>query len=124
MDQESRDRMFERASELGRVISQTPEYAYLQSAQREIRDDEPAVVKLDRLRELQEQMLELVGRHEEPPEELGEEFMKLQEEIQGSTRYQSLISAQANFDKLMERVYHSIGKGIQKGDESPIIIPT
>ena len=35
------------------------------------------------------------------PEALLEGLMKLQEKIQTSTRYQSLISSQANFDKLM-----------------------
>jgi hypothetical protein len=84
MDMDARDRMFEKAEELG--------------------------------------LLEHVGKGEEPPEEMRTEFETLQESVQQSTRYQSLISAQANFDKLMERVHRSIGTGIRKGEESRIII--
>ena len=122
MDMDARDRMFEKAEELGRVISQTPEYMYLTSANKEIADDREAVETLNRLRDLQDSLLELVGKGEEPPEEMRTEFESLQEKVQQSTRYQALISAQSNFDKLMERVHHSIGSGIRKGEESRIII--
>ena len=122
MDMDARDRMFEKAEERGRVISQTPEYMYLTSANREVADDREAVETLNRLRELQDTLLEHVGKGEEPPEEMRTEFETLQESVQQSTRYQSLISAQANFDKLMERVHRSIGTGIRKGEESRIII--
>ncbi len=121
---DARERMFEKAEELGRIISQTAEYAYLRSASREIGDDREATETLNRLRELQDGVLEHARRGEEPPEAIRQEFSELQERIQRSSRYQSLISAQENFDKLMERVHRAIGKGIQKGEESRIILPT
>lgn len=123
-EQDSRERMFEKAEELGRVISQTSEYAYLRSARRDIDEDRDATETLNRLSRLQDRVLDYVRRDEEPPEELREEYAELQELIQGSSRYQSLISAQANFDKLMEKVHQSIGRGIQKGEESRIIVPS
>lgn len=123
-EQDSRERMFEKAEELGRVISQTSEYAYLKSARRDIDEDRDATETLNRLSRLQDRVLDYVRRDEEPPEELREEYAELQELIQGSSRYQSLISAQANFDKLMEKVHRSIGRGIQKGEESRIIVPS
>ena len=122
METDARERMFEKAEELGRVISQTPEYMYLNAANKEIANDREAVETLNRLRELQDRLLEHVGKGEEPPEEMQSEFESLQERVQQSTRYQSLISAQANFDKLMERVHRAIGSGIKKGEESRIII--
>ncbi len=121
---DTRERIFERAQELGRLLSQTPEYAYLQAAHRDIGDDREATETLNRLRQLQESLLEQVGRGEEPSEELEREFTELQEQIQTSARYQALISAQANFDKLMDRVHRSIGEGIRKGEESRIILPS
>ncbi len=121
---DTRERMFEKAEELGRMISQAPEYAYLQAAHREIGDDREATETLNRLRELQEKLLEVVHRGEEPPEELETEFAKLQEEVQASSRYQALISSQANFDKLMDKIHASIGRGIRKGEESRIIVPS
>jgi len=121
---DTRDRIFEKAEELGRVISQTPEIAHLQSAHRDIGDDREATEMLNRLQHVQESLLELVGRGEEPTEEQEQEFADLQENIQTSTRYQALISAQANFDKLMDKVQRTIGEGIRKGEESRIILPS
>lgn len=121
---DTRERITEKAVELGRLIAQTPEYAYLQSAHREIGDDRDATELLNRLRDLQDSLLEAVGKGEEPPPEQEAEYEELQEKIQTSTRYQALISSQANFDKLMEKVHRSIGEGIRKGEESRIILPS
>lgn len=121
---DTRDRIFEKAEELGRVISQTPEYSYLQASHRDIGDDREATEMLNRLRDLQESLIELVGRGEQPTEEQEQEYADLQEEIQTSARYQALIASQANFDKLMEKVHRRIGEGIRKGEESRIILPS
>ena len=121
---DTRDRIFEKAEELGRIIAQTPEFAYLQAAHREIGDDREATELLNRLRDLQEALLEQVGRGEEPAEDQEREFGELQEKVQTSPRYQALISSQANFDKLMDRVHRTIGQGIRKGEESRIILPS
>ncbi len=121
---DSRERIFERAEELGRLLSQTPEYAYLKSSRKEIDEDREATRALNRMRELQERLMQHVERGEEPPEDLRTEYVELQEEMQGSARFQSWISAQANFEKLMDKVNRAIDKGIQRGDESRIIIPS
>ena len=44
---DTRDRIFEKAEELGRVISRTPEYSYLQAAHRDIGDDREATEMLN-----------------------------------------------------------------------------
>jgi len=121
---DTRERIFEKAEELGRVISQTPEYAYLQAAHREIADDREATEQLNRLRDAQETLIEIVGKGEQPSAEQEQEFTALQEQIQRSSRYQALISSQENFDRLMERVHRAIGTGIRKGEESRIILPS
>lgn len=121
---DDRERIFEKAGELGRLIAQTAEYGYLQAAQREIGDDRKATETLNRLRELQQQLLGSIERGEKPAPEAEREYGELQEQIQGSPRYQALVSAQANFDKLMDKVHRAIGKGIRKGEESRIIIPS
>lgn len=119
---DGRERIFEKAEEVGRHLSQTAEYAYLSAANRDIADDREAVTMLNRMRELQENILAHMSRGEEPPDELQQEFTEHQEKVQTSTRYQSLISSQANFDKLMDKVHEAIGRGIKKGQESRIII--
>ncbi len=124
MEASDGERIFERASDVGRLVSQTPEYAYLRSAMREIDGDEEAKVMLDRIRALQEQLIGCLEREEEPPEELRQELGTLSEEMQASSQYQSLISAQANFDKLMEKVNLSIAQGVKEGEQSRIILPS
>jgi cell fate (sporulation/competence/biofilm development) regulator YlbF (YheA/YmcA/DUF963 family) len=96
----------ERAADVGRLISQTPEYAYLRAAMREIDADEEAKGRLDSIRELQEKLFGFLEKEEE------------------STRYQSLIAAQANFDKLVEKVNQSIAEGVKAGEQSRIILPS
>lgn len=124
MEASERDRIFERAGDVGRLLSQTPEYAYLRAAMREIDDDDEAKEKLDRIRELQGKLIEYLERDEEPPEELRQELGTRSEEMQASVRYQSLISSQANFDKLMDRVNQAIARGLKEGEASRIIIPS
>ena len=124
MEASERDRIFERAGDVGRLLSQTPEYTYLRAAMREIDDDDEAKEKLDRIRELQGKLIEYLERDEEPPEELRQELGTRSEEMQASVRYQSLISAQANFDKLMDRVNQVIARGLKEGEASRIIIPS
>ena len=124
MDMPDRERIFERATEVGRLISQTPEYAYLRSAMRDIDGDEDARGRLDQIRALQEKLIGFLEREEEPPAALREDLGRLSEEMQSSSRYQSLISAQENFDKLMEKVHRSIAEGVKAGEQSRIILPS
>ena len=123
MESNSRDRIFERAEEVGRLVSQTPEFRYLKAAHTEIGEDREVTTRINEMRELQTSMLEQLERGEEPPEESRDRLEELSQELQASSRYQSLISAQANFDKLMDRINASIGAGIKAGEESRIVIP-
>ena len=121
---DARDRMMEKAEELGRLISQSAEYSYLNAANRDLADDREATETLNEMRALQERLLGHISRGEDPPAELQQEYAEFQEKVQTSSRYQSLISSQLNFDKLMDKVHRSIGEGIKKGQESRIIIPS
>ncbi len=124
MEASDRDRIFERAGDVGRLLSQAPEYGYLRAAMRDIDGDEEAKGQLDRIRELQEKLIGFLERDEEPPEELRQELGTRSEEMQASSRYQSLISAQANFDRLMEKVNQAIARGLKEGEKSRIILPS
>ncbi len=114
--------MLERAGEVGRLVSQTAEFRYLKAAHDEISGDADATGRIDAMRKLQTEILGHLEKGEEPPEDLRQQLEVLNEEMQTSTRYQALISAQANFDKLMEKVQESIGLGIRAGEESRIVI--
>ncbi len=123
MQPNERERIFEKAGEVGRLLAQTPEFMYLKAAHREIADDRESNEMLTKMRELQEKIVDHFNREEEPPPELETELAALTEQMQASSRYQSLIASQANFDKLMDRVNQAIGEGIRAGEQSGIIVP-
>ena len=119
-----RDRIKQKAQELGRMIGQTSEYEYLQAANQDIADDRDATELINRFKELQEKAMEHLERGEDPPQEVQDELEDVRGELQGSPRYQSLVAAQSNFDKLMQKVQKAIGEGMQKGSESQIVMPS
>lgn len=98
--------------------------AGLSSAQQELDDDREATEKLNRLKKVQDQVVNTVERGEEPDEDLLEEREELAQELQRDRKYQSLVSAQSNFDKLMKKVNRAISKGLKKGEDSDIIMPS
>jgi cell fate (sporulation/competence/biofilm development) regulator YlbF (YheA/YmcA/DUF963 family) len=122
-DKNTKERILERATEVGRLVSQTPEFRRLKQSHQDIGEDREATGRIHEMRQLQTDMLQQMERGEEPPEDSRRKLETLSEELQGSTRYQALIAAQANFDRLMEKVQESIGSGIRAGEESRIVIP-
>lgn len=124
LDEQNREAIMKKAQELGRLISQTAEFGYLSSAQQELDDDREATEKLNRLKKVQDEVVNTVERGEEPDEELLEEREELAQELQRDRKYQSLVSAQSNFDKLMKKVNRAISKGLKKGEDSDIIMPS
>ncbi len=123
-DPEKRDRIMDKARELGRMLGQTAEYEYLQAANEDVADDRDATELLNRAKELQEKAVSHLERGEDPPEDVQEELEEVRGKIQGSPRYQSLVAAQSNFDKLMQKVQKAISEGMKKGEESQIVMPS
>jgi len=122
-DKSTKDRVLERATEVGRLVSQLPEFRRLKQAHQDIGEDREATERINQMRQLQTEMLQEMERGEEPSEQSRRRLETLSEELQTNTRYQALIAAQANFDRLMERIQESIGLGIRAGEESRIVIP-
>ncbi|MFO7587536.1 MAG: YlbF family regulator [Gemmatimonadota bacterium] len=123
METNDRERIFDKAGEVGRLIAATAEYRTLKSAHREIGDDRESTGMLNRMRELQESIIGYLGRDEEPPHELEQELAALTERVQENPRFRSLITAQERFDELRERIDEAIGRGIVAGEKSGIIVP-
>ena len=111
--QDRRSRILDKAQELGRMLGQTSEDEYLQAANQDIADDRDAT-----------ELISHLERGEDPPEDVQEELEEVRGEIQGSPRYQSLVAAQSNFDKLMQKVHKAISEGMKKGEESKIVMPS
>lgn len=118
------DAIWEKARDVGRLLAQTDEYSALVRANRMLADDRETITALNRLGELQEQFARGFQMGSEPSEEDREEFERLSEEVQVRPAYQAAASAQANFDRLMMRVNEEIGRGLEAGEQSRIILPS
>jgi cell fate (sporulation/competence/biofilm development) regulator YlbF (YheA/YmcA/DUF963 family) len=111
----------ERARDLGRMIGQSDEYKALRRAHEQVRDVAELQEQMSRLHALAEQLERAASQDQDPPEALVNEYNGLLGVIQADSRYQAVVAAQANFDKLMLRVNEQILDGIKKGSASPII---
>ncbi len=111
----------DRARELGRLIGQSDEYSALKRAQARIAEAGELKDRLERLRRLADTLERGAAEGQSPNEADVTAYDDLLSTIQGDPLYQTVVSAQTNFDKLMVRVNEQILDGIQKGSTSSII---
>jgi cell fate (sporulation/competence/biofilm development) regulator YlbF (YheA/YmcA/DUF963 family) len=111
----------EKGKELGRLIGQSPEYQALKRSSEALNDDRDAVALLQQMEKLRGEAQALIQRGENPTPEMEQQLDSMLEKIQSQAAYQRAVSAQENFDKLMQRVNQWIMDGMKKGAASPII---
>lgn len=113
----------DRARELGRLVSQTEEYKALKRANDRLGEDRESITLMNRLAELEGELTDSIRSGREPGVEAQEEFTRLAEQVQQRSIYQAVVAAQSNFERLMGRINEEIGRGIEAGEQSRIIIP-
>ena len=111
----------EKAQELGRLIGQGEEFRALQRAREGMADHKDLDGRLQQLDKLAGQLEQRMAAGEQPEQGDQAEYERLLGEIQSDARYQQLVAAQSNFDKLMLRVQEQIMEGMRKGADSRII---
>lgn len=114
----------ELAQQLGESLARTDEYQALKRAISATDDDRELVELRSELSDLESSIQASLRRGEEPDDEMKEAYERVVSRLQGLASYQRLVSAQSNFDKVLNRVNETISKGIQKGGESSIILPS
>jgi cell fate (sporulation/competence/biofilm development) regulator YlbF (YheA/YmcA/DUF963 family) len=112
----------ERARELGRLIGQSKEYQEIKRANEALGKDAPAVALLKQMEQLRTQAQQMIERGERPSQDMELQLDGLLQKVQVLQTYQRLITAQENFDKLMQHVNEWILAGIDKGAASSIIM--
>jgi cell fate (sporulation/competence/biofilm development) regulator YlbF (YheA/YmcA/DUF963 family) len=117
------DGIEERAREIGRLLAQTSEYKAVKQANAALSDDREAVTLVNRLAALEEELTLTLRSGREPSVEQQEEYESLAEQLQQLTTYQRVAAAQANFERLMARINDEIGRGLEAGEQSRIILP-
>ena len=116
--------MLEKAGEVGRLLGQTKEYKELQKARQRLNDDRETVERVNRLAQLEREISQDLQNGKEPPEDVQKEYQSTFSELQSGSEYQSLIAAQSNFDRLLQKVNEKIGEGMESGAKSSIILPS
>ncbi len=110
------------AERLGQALARTEEYQTLRRAIAASGDDRELAELQTQIQELEQRMRDQIQDGKEPTEEQGKEYDAFFSRLQANASYQLLVSAQANFDKIVSKVNETIHEGIQKGAESRIIL--
>jgi cell fate (sporulation/competence/biofilm development) regulator YlbF (YheA/YmcA/DUF963 family) len=110
------------AERLGQALARTGEYQALRRAISSSGDDRDLAELQGEIQKLEEQMRTQLQEGKEPTEEQGKEYDAFFSRLQSNASYQRLVSAQANFDRIVAKVNETIHQGIQKGAESRIIL--
>ncbi len=113
----------EKALELGRLIGQTEDHKALKRAREALDEASEIRAQMQRIEMLSEKIEQHMRERKDPPKEVTEEYEQLLASVQAHPRYQQVVAAQANFEKLMLKVNEQIMEGMKQGAESPIIIP-
>lgn len=116
--------MLEKAKEVGRLLGQTSEYKALQRAREGLNEDRETVEMVNRLAELEQELQGQLQQGQQPSEEQQKEYEETFSKLQSGSRYQALVAAQSNFDRILQKVNEKIGEGIEAGSKSSIIMPS
>ncbi len=116
-------RMNEMAKDLGKALAQTEEYQTLKRTVSGTADDRELAELRTELEGLEGQIEAALRGGNDPTEEVKSGYEEAVGRLQASAAYQRLVSAQANFDKVLLKVNQTIQEGIAEGAESRIIIP-
>ncbi len=117
------ERLMEMATDLGRALAQGDEHRVLKMAIASADDDRAIAESRRELEALEKRIEEALRAGGEPDDDLKKEYEDAVGRLQTNTTYQVLVSAQANFEKVILKVNQTIEEGIDKGSESRIVMP-
>lgn len=115
-------RIEELAQSLGRALGGTPEYRTLTRAKESADDDREMTRLKNRFMKIERSVQAALQRGEQPDSADVERYEAAMGELQALSVYQSLVAAEANFDRVMQRVDGAIQEGMRAGAASPIIL--
>lgn len=115
------EKIEEKAEALGRAIGQTDAAKSLERAREAIQDDEETREMFQKVQRLEENLMKKVQRGQEVPDDKREELQDAMSELETRKAFQQFISAQQNFENIMQKVNEFIQDGIEEGKDSKII---
>lgn len=114
----------EMATALGQALGRTPEYQALDRAIKRADDDRDLVELKNEIQTLEASFQSAMSQGQQPDQEAIETYEQTLRRLQGLASYQAMVAAQANFEKVMNRVNEAIQAGMAEGASSRIIIPS
>ncbi|MDT8340822.1 MAG: YlbF family regulator [Longimicrobiales bacterium] len=114
--------ILDQARSLGNALARTDEYQAFRRAMREADDDREIAELRSRLQKLEEVLGAEMRAGREPDSEQVREYEAEAERLQANATYQRLVAAQANFDKVLQKVNATIAQGMEEGAKSRIIL--
>jgi cell fate (sporulation/competence/biofilm development) regulator YlbF (YheA/YmcA/DUF963 family) len=114
--------IMEKAKDLGNALARTDEYQALRRAMDSVDDDRELVELRNRIEQLETTLEADIRAGRQPSEEIRTEYSEVAEELQRRPAFQRVISAQANFEKIMHKVNETVAQGIEEGAKSRIIL--
>ena len=114
--------IYDMAKELGGALARTDEYRELWKASQAVDDERELVELRNDLQKLEEQIEAALRRGEQPDDEVKTAYEEKASQLQGKAAFQRLIAAQANFEKVMQRVNQTMAQRLQDGAQSRIIL--
>lgn len=110
------------AKDLGGALARTDEYQALRRAAQAADDDREIVELKGTLEGLEGRIRTVLRGGGEPDEEVAREYEEAVSKLQANATYQRLVAAQANFEKVVQKVNDTIQKGLEEGADSRIIL--
>jgi cell fate (sporulation/competence/biofilm development) regulator YlbF (YheA/YmcA/DUF963 family) len=114
--------LMDMAKELGNNLARTDEYQALKRAI-SLADDDREITELrNELEKLEGGIETALRTGREPDDETKEAYERAVSRLQANSNYQRIVAAQANFDKVVQRVNRTIMQGLEEGATSRIIL--
>jgi cell fate (sporulation/competence/biofilm development) regulator YlbF (YheA/YmcA/DUF963 family) len=114
--------IMEQARSLGNALARTDEYQALRRAMKVADDDRDIAELRSELQKLEHAISADIRAGKQPEQTAAEEYEAAVNKLQASATYQRLVAAQANFDKVLQKVNGTIAQGMEEGAESRIIL--
>lgn len=114
--------IMEMARSLGNSLARTDEYQALRRAAKAADDDREIVEQRTTLEGLEGTITAALRAGQDPDEETAKQYEEAVSVLQGNSTYQRLVAAQANFDKMVQKVNETIAQGLDEGANSRIIL--
>ncbi len=114
--------IMDQARQLGNALARTDEYQALKRAIEGADDDREIAELRSELEKLEASITPAIRAGRDPDKADADAYEAAVQKLQANSAYQRLVAAQTNFDKVLQKVNHTISQGIEEGQDSRIIL--